>query len=176
MILSLNNLNEIRAQKIKSKFKYLHPMILKDLNEFKSLLGTTLPPSPWQKVTQEMIDYFASATKDYQWIHVDKKRAKKESPFKSTIAHGFLSLALIPKFFNEILTVSSLKRGYNYGMDEVRFPYPVIEGAQLRGIAHIESIEDQKFKCIKIVWNVKIEIKGIRKPACVAKIITIAYE
>jgi len=151
-------------------------MILKDFKEFKNLTGKNLPPSPWQKVTQEMIDHFATATKDYQWIHVDQKRAEKESPYKSTIAHGFLSLALIPKFFNEVLTVSSLKMGYNYGMDEVRFPHPVLEGAELRGIAHIESIEDQKFKSIKIVWKVTVEIKGTRKPACVAKITTIAYE
>lgn len=73
-------------------------MILKDFTEFKTLQGTTLEPSPWLQVEQEMINHFAAATKDYQWIHVDQERAKLESPYKSTIAHGFLSIALIPKF------------------------------------------------------------------------------
>jgi len=151
-------------------------MILKDFNEFKTLQGTTLEPSPWLQVEQKMIDHFAAATKDYQWIHVDQERAKLESPYKSTIAHGFLSIALIPKFLNDVLVVSSLKMGYNYGLEEVRFPYPVVEGSLLRGLVHIESAEDQKFNSLKIVWKVTIEIKGVRKPACVARMITIVYE
>jgi len=151
-------------------------MILKDFNEFKTLQGTTLEPSPWLQVEQKMIDHFAAATKDYQWIHVDQERAKLESPYKSTIAHGFLSIALIPKFLNDVLVVSSLKMGYNYGLEEVRFPHPVVEGALLRGLVHIESTEDQKFNSLKIVWKVTIEIKGVRKPACVARMITIVYE
>jgi len=151
-------------------------MILKDFTEFKTLQGTTLEPSPWLQVEQEMIDHFAAATKDYQWIHVDQERAKLESPYKSTIAHGFLSIALIPKFLTDVLEVSSLKMGYNYGLEEVRFPHPVTEGSLLRGIVHIESAEDQKFNSLKIIWKVTIEIKGVRKPACVAKMITIVYE
>lgn len=151
-------------------------MILKDFTEFKTLLGTTLEPTPWLQVEQKMIDHFAAATKDYQWIHVDQERAKLESPYKSTIAHGFLSIALIPKFLNDVLVVSSLKMGYNYGLEEVRFPHPVVEGSFLRGLVHIESVEDQKFNSLKIVWKVTIEIKGVRKPACVARMITIVYE
>ena len=151
-------------------------MILKDLTEFKTLQGTTLEPSPWLQVEQKMINHFAAATKDYQWIHVDQERAKLESPYKSTIAHGFLSIALIPKFLHDVLEVTSLKMGYNYGLEEVRFPHPVTEGSLLRGIVHIESTEDRKFNSLKIVWKVTIEIKGVRKPACVAKMITIVYE
>ena len=112
-------------------------MILKDFNEFKTLQGNTLEPSPWLQVEQKMIDHFAAATKDYQWIHVDQERAKLESPYESTIAHGFLSIALIPKFLNDVLVVSSLKMGYNYGLEEVRFPHPVVEGSFLRGLVHI---------------------------------------
>lgn len=151
-------------------------MILKDLTEFKTLQGTTLEPSPWLQVEQKMINHFAAATKDYQWIHVDQERAKLESPYKSTIAHGFLSIALIPKFLHDVLEVTSLKMGYNYGLEEVRFPHPVTEGSLLRGIVHIESTEDRKFNSLKIVWKVTIEIKGVRKPACVARMITIVYE
>ncbi len=123
-----------------------------------------------------MIDHFAAATKDYQWIHVDQQRAEKESPYKSTIAHGFMSIALIPKFLTEVLDVSSLKMAYNYGLEEVRFPYPVVEGSFLRGIDQGESIQDQKLNSLKIVWKVIFEIKGARKPACVAKMITIVYK
>ena len=151
-------------------------MILKDFTEFKTLQGTTLEPSPWLQVEQRMINHFAAATKDYQWIHVDQERAKLESPYKSTIAHGFLSIALIPKFLNDVLEVTSLKMGFNYGLEEVRFPHPVTEGSLLRGIVHIESAEDRKFNSLKIVWKVTIEIKGVRKPACVARMITIVYE
>ena len=151
-------------------------MILKDFAEFKTLQGTTLEPSPWLQVEQKMINHFAAATKDYQWIHVDQERAKLESPYKSTIAHGFLSIALIPKFLHDVLEVTSLKMGYNYGLEEVRFPHPVTEGSLLRGIVHIESTEDRKFNSLKIVWKVTIEIKGVRKPACVARMITIVYE
>lgn len=151
-------------------------MILKDFKELKDLQGKTLKPSEWLQVEQEMIDHFAAATKDYQWIHVDQQRAEKESPYKSTIAHGFMSISLIPKFLTEVLDVSSLKMAYNYGLEEVRFPYPVVEGSLLRGIIHLESIEEQKFKSLKVVWKIKVEIKGVRKPACVAKMITIVYE
>ena len=151
-------------------------MILKDFTEFKTLQGTTLEPSPWLQVEQKMINHFAAATKDYQWIHVDQERAKLESPYKSTIAHGFLSIALIPKFLHDVLEVTSLKMGYTYGLEEVRFPHPVTEGSLLRGIVHIESTEDRKFNSLKIVWKVTIEIKGVRKPACVARMITIVYE
>ena len=80
-------------------------MILKDFTEFKSLLGTTLKPSAWLEVEQEMIDHFAAATKDYQWIHVDQQRAEKESPYKATIAHGFMSIALIPLKWHIILAL-----------------------------------------------------------------------
>ena len=85
-------------------------------------------------------------------------------------------IALIPKFLTEVLDVSSLKMAYNYGLEEVRFPYPVVEGSFLRGIDQGESIEDQKLNSLKIVWKVIFEIKGARKPACVAKMITIVYE
>ena len=87
-----------------------------------------------------------------------------------------MSIALIPKFLTEVLDVSSLKMAYNYGLREVRFPYTVLEGSFLRGIVQGESIEDQKFNSLKIIWKVTFEIKGARKPACVAKMIKIVYE
>ncbi len=151
-------------------------MVLKDFAEFKTMEGKTLPPSDWLSITQEMINRFADGTEDYQWIHVDVERAKKESPFKSTIAHGFLSIALVPKFLADVLVVSSLKVGYNYGLEKVRFPHPVVEGARLRAIIKVETIEEQKQNGLKIVWGITIEIENIKKPACVAKMITLVYE
>ena len=151
-------------------------MILKDFTEFKTLQGTTLEPSPWLQVEQEMIDHFASATHDHQWIHIDQKRAEKESPYKKTIAHGFLSLGLITTFLAESVQVESLKMGFNYGIDSVRFPHPVVEGASLRGIVKVEAIEEQKFGALKSIWDITVEIKDVKKPACVAKMTTIAYE
>ncbi len=151
-------------------------MTYQDFNDFKTAEGKTFDPTSWLKVTQEMIDHFAAATHDHQWIHIDKERAAKESQYKKTIAHGFLSLGLITHFLAEAVQVNSLKMGFNYGIDAVRFPHPVVEGALLRGIVKIDSITVQKFGRLKIVWDIKIEIKGIKKPACVASMTTIAYE
>lgn len=151
-------------------------MEYKNFDEFRADEGKVFEPTPWLKVTQKMINHFATATHDNQWIHVDQKRAAKESPFKRTIAHGFLSLGLIPKFLSDAVKVSSLKMGFNYGIDAVRFPHPVIEGALLRGIITLAKVEDQKFGGLKIVWNIKIEIKEVKKPACVASMTTLAYE
>ena len=136
----------------------------------------TFDPTTWLEVTQEMINHFAQATHDHQWIHVDEARAAKESPYKKTIAHGFLSLGLITKFLSEAVQVKSLKMGFNYGIDQVRFPHPVAVGALLRGIVSVEKIEDQKFGGLKIIWNIKVEIKDIKKPACIASMTTLAYE
>jgi acyl dehydratase len=151
-------------------------MEYKDFMDFKSAEGVTFDPTTWLEVTQEMIDHFAQATHDHQWIHVDEARAAKESPYKKTIAHGFLSLGLITKFLSEAVQVKSLKMGFNYGIDQVRFPHPVAVGALLRGIVSVEKIEDQKFGGLKIIWNIKVEIKDIKKPACIASMTTLAYE
>jgi len=151
-------------------------MTYKDFTDFKSSKGITFAPTKWLTVTQKMIDHFASATNDFQWIHVDQKRAAAESPFKKTIAHGFLSLGLITTFLSESVQVTSLKMGFNYGIDSVRFPHPVVEGAALRGVVTVETIEEQKFGGLKIIWDVVVEIKDVKKPACVAKMTTIVYE
>ena len=96
-------------------------MEYKDFMDFKSAEGVTFDPTTWLEVTQEMIDHFAQATHDHQWIHVDEARAAKESPYKKTIAHGFLSLGLITKFLSEAVQVKSLKMGFNYGIDKCGF-------------------------------------------------------
>ncbi len=147
-----------------------------DFKAFQCIEGESLSPTAWLKVTQEMINHFAKATHDFQWIHVDAERAKEESPLKKTIAHGFLSLALIPKFLTDAIQVKSLKMGYNFGLEHVRFPHAVAVDSYVRGCITVDKIIPQKFNGLKIIWDVIIEIKGVKKPACSAKIITLAYE
>lgn len=151
-------------------------MEYKNFTEFKAVKGLTFAPTPWLEVTQQMINQFAEATHDYQWIHTDEERAARESPYQKTIAHGFLSLGLITKFLAESVQVNSLKMGFNYGIDSVRFPHPVVVGSLLRGWVTVKDIEDQKFGGIKVIWKIKIEIKNVKKPACVAQMTTLAYE
>lgn len=151
-------------------------MEYENFERFKTSKGLTFKPTPWLEVTQSMINHFADATHDHQWIHIDQKKALKESPYKKTIAHGFLSLGLITNFLSDAVQVKSLKMGFNYAIDKVRFPHPVVVGSFLRGIVKVEDIEDQKFGGLKIIWKIKVEIKEVKKPACMATMTTIAYE
>ena len=100
-------------------------LVFDTISDFKSIIGKELPVGNWYVVSQEMITDFANATLDKQWIHVDEARAAKESPFKSTIAHGFMSVSMISKLLEEVFTIKSLKMGLNYGLNKVRFPNPV---------------------------------------------------
>ena len=123
-----------------------------------------------------MINDFANATLDKQWIHIDEKRASKESPFKSTVAHGFMSVAMISRMLEESFTVKSVKMGLNYGLNKVRFPSPVPVNSELRMHAKIIQIEDIANNGIKITFLCTIEIKGQEKPACVAEFIAALFE
>jgi len=131
-------------------------------------VGKELGPSEWLTVTQEMIDKFADATGDHQWIHVDVERAKKEMPGGKTIAHGYLTLSLIPMFGKDIYQVDNLRMGVNYGLNKVRFPQPVKVGSKVRAGAELIEVTDVAGgKQAVVRWTV--EIDGERKPACVAE-------
>ncbi len=147
----------------------------KNLTEFKTMKGKELPTADWFSITQEMINDFANATLDKQWVHVDVERAKKESPFKTTIAHGFMSLAMISKMLEDLIQIDSVKMGFNYGLNKVRFPNPVAVNSELRMVSSIKNIEDQ-LGGIKITFSCTIEIKGVDKPACVAEFLAIMFE
>ena len=149
---------------------------IKDFSEFKLLVGRELPVSNWYVVSQEMINDFANATLDKQWIHIDKKRAEKESSFKSTVAHGFMSVSMISKLLEEAFTIQSIKMGLNYGLNKVRFPNPVPVNSELRMRSSIKEIEDLNNNGIKVTFNCIIEIKGQEKPACVAEFIAALFE
>jgi len=139
-------------------------LIVNSYEEFASHLGRQLGVSEWLQVDQERINNFADATLDHQWIHVDEARAKAESPYKSTIAHGYLTLSLLPYMWNQIIEVNNLKMMVNYGMDKMRFGRPVLVGSRVRLVATLASIENLRGIC-KAGIKFQIEIEGERKPA-----------
>jgi acyl dehydratase len=154
----------------------LEKLIFENISEFKSMIGKQLPEGNWYTITQQMIDNFANATLDKQWIHVDQERAKKESPFKSTVAHGFMSVAMISRMLEEAFAIKSIKMGLNYGLNKVRFPNPVPVNSELRMLSSVKEIEALGDNGIKVTFNCTIEIKGQEKPACVAEFLAALFE
>lgn len=138
--------------------------VINSYDEFASYLGKPLGTSEWLEVDQDRINAFADATLDHQWIHVDVERAKAESPYKSTIAHGYLTLALLPHLWDEIVEVNNLKMMVNYGMDKMRFGQPVITGSRICMTAKLANIENLR-GISKAYIDFTIEIEGQRKPA-----------
>ncbi|MFT7442817.1 MAG: acyl dehydratase, partial [Maribacter sp.] len=110
----------------------MKPLVFENFSEFKLMIGKELPTGNWYTISQQMINDFANATLDKQWIHVDEARAEKESPFKSTVAHGFMSVSMISKLLEESFSIKSVKMGLNYGLNKVRFPNPVPVNSELR--------------------------------------------
>ena len=142
----------------------MEKLVINSFEEFASHEGQQLGISDWLLVDQNRINQFADATLDHQWIHVDVERAKKESPYKSTIAHGYLTLSLLPHLWGQIIEVNNLKMMVNYGMDKMRFGVPVITGSRIRLNAKLDKIENLRGIC-KAYIGFKIEIEGQRKPA-----------
>lgn len=144
------------------------------LAELPPLIGQTVATSDWITVTQEQVNLFAQATGDHQWIHVDVERAKA-GPFGGPIAHGFLTLSMLPRFFESAMTVLETRMGVNYGLNKVRFVAPVPVGSRLR--AHMKLLAcdpiDQGGK--QMTWEVTVEREGFPKPVCVAESIARHY-
>ena len=139
-------------------------LIINSYAEFESHLGEELGASDWLEVNQDRINLFADATLDHQWIHVDVERAKEESPYKSTIAHGYLTLSLLPYLWDQIIEVRNIKMLVNYGMDQMRFGQPVITGSRVRLVTTLHNIQNLRGIC-KAEIKFRIEIEGQRKPA-----------
>ena len=127
-------------------------------------MGEQLGVSDWLEVDQERINLFADATLDHQWIHVDVEKAKKESQYKNTIAHGYLTLSLLPYLWSQIIEVNNIKMLVNYGMDKMRFGQPVVTGSKVRLVTKLQAISNLRGIC-KAEIEFKIEIEGQRKPA-----------
>jgi len=139
-----------------------------NLDELAAKVGQEVVVSDWLEVTQERINQFADATGDHQWIHVDVERARRESPFGTTIAHGFLTLSLLSHFLNNSLEFGNSKMGVNYGCNRLRFTAPVKAGSRLR--ARFKLKEFQRIEGgVQMIWDVAMECEGQQKPVLVAE-------
>ena len=141
---------------------------LQTLAELSSLAGQEVAVSDWITVTQEQVNQFAQATGDHQWIHVDVEKAKA-GPFGGPIAHGYLTLSLLPQFFISSLHVVQARMGVNYGLNKVRFPAPVPVGSRLRARMKLLKSEPIDQGGVQMTWEVTIEREGGAKPVCVAE-------
>lgn len=144
-----------------------------NLDELKAAVGEHLGTSDWHVIEQERIDMFAEATGDHQWIHVDQEKAK-EGPFGTTIAHGYLTLSLIPMLNWESYTVEGTRMGVNYGLNKVRFISPVPVGSKVRASTELLEVSDVPGG-VQQVCRVTIELEGAEKPACVAETVSRLY-
>ena len=146
----------------------------RDLEELRRQIGREVAVSDWLTVTQERIDLFAQATEDRQWIHVDPVRAAAESPFGGTVAHGYLTLSLVPRLAADTLALPEVKPSVNYGLNRVRFPAPVRAGQRIRARFSPTAVEDVPGG-VQLTWTVTIEAEGSDKPACVAETVSRRY-
>jgi acyl dehydratase len=142
-----------------------------DLQEFKGAVGHVLGESEWFTVTQDVIDKFAEATGDFQYIHVDPERAAK-GPFGATVAHGFLTLSLIPRLSQTLYKVGGIATGVNYGSNRVRFIEPVRVGSRIRSRVKLLAVEPHP-PGMRITTESTVEIEGTERPACVAEIVAL---
>jgi acyl dehydratase len=150
--------------------------VINGIEELKSLVGQEVSVSDWVEVAQSRINAFADATDDHQWIHIDVERAKTDSPFHSTIAHGFLTLSLMPYLAAQAVKVEGdFKMGINYGLNRLRFVSPVPAGSRVRGRFMLQSVEDFAGGN-QITWSVTVETEGGQKPALVAEWLVRYYQ
>jgi acyl dehydratase len=145
-----------------------------DFQELPTLVGQEVALTDWVTITQEQVNRFAEATGDHQWIHVDVERAKA-GPFGAPIAHGFLTLSLIPRFFETAFDVTHSRMGVNYGLNKVRFTAPVPVGSRLRARLTLLACEPIEGDGLQMTWKVVIELEGSERPACVAESISRRY-
>jgi acyl dehydratase len=152
------------------------PTVIPGIRALKQFVGKPLGTTEWVTVTQEQIDRFADATGDHQWIHVDVERAKKESPFRGTIAHGYLTLSLAPALLPKLVRVEGIRMGVNYGLDSMRLPAPVPAGARLRLSAQIKDVREMPGGSgARVTFALTFEVEGGAKPACVAEAVYVYY-
>jgi len=143
--------------------------VLDSPDSLKDLVGQEIAVTDWFNVTQERIQQFADATLDHQWIHVDVERARRESPFSAPIAHGFLTLSLLPHFMHEALQIKQgVRLGVNYGLNRVRFVSPVRAGSNIRARIALQSLKDVT-DGVEAIFNATVEVEGGEKPCCVAE-------
>ena len=145
-----------------------------DLVQLGGLVGQEIATSDWMVVSQDRINAFADTTDDHQWIHVDHERAKVETPFGKTIAHGFLTLSLLSPLMRDAITVDGVRMTLNYGLNRVRFVSPVPSGSRIRARVALGAVEDHS-DSTQVTWNITIEREGSDKPSLVAEWIVRYY-
>ena len=148
--------------------------VFEGIAEFEDAVGEHLGVSEWHTVTQEQIDLFADATGDHQWIHVDPHKAAK-GPFGSTVAHGYLTVSLIPRLATEIFDVRGLRMAVNYGSNKVRFPAPVPADSRIRASADLVAVT-RGASGAQATVRVTVERDGSDKPACVAEVVSVLFD
>ncbi len=145
-----------------------------NLTDLKGLAGREIAVTEWLEITRERIKKFADATDDHQWIHIDPERAQRESPYGSTIAHGFLTLSMLPKFLQDSLQIGDVRMAINYGLNRVRFPSAVRAGSRIRARIALQSIREVG-DATEATYAITVECDGSDKPCCVAELLARYY-
>jgi len=148
---------------------------LKNLRDLRDRIGQEIVVSEWMEITQDRIDRFADATEDHQWIHVDVERARRDSPFHATIAHGFLTVSMLSRLLNSSIEFGTAKMGVNYGFNRLRFTDPVPAGSRVRGRFTLQALDEIEGG-VQTTWSVVVEREGSEKPCMVAEWLTRRYE
>jgi len=149
--------------------------VVESFDEMRGLAGEEIGVSDWIDITQDRINTFAEATGDFQWIHVDVDRAKNELPGGKCIAHGYLTLSLVPQLIYSIYKIDGVAHGLNYGSNKIRFTAPVPAGSRVRARYKLVKTEDVKNKGLRMTGEVTMELDGSDRPACVAEIMSVVY-
>jgi acyl dehydratase len=148
---------------------------LKNLRDLRDRIDQEIVVSEWMEITQDRIDRFADATEDHQWIHVDVERARRDSPFHATIAHGFLTVSMLSRLLNSSIEFGTAKMGVNYGFNRLRFTGPVPAGSRVRGRFTLQALDEIEGG-VQTTWSVVVEREGGEKPCMVAEWLTRRYE
>jgi acyl dehydratase len=153
----------------------MHPLVVETPHSLSEFVGREIAVTDWLRVTQERIRQFAEVTEDRQWIHVDRERAQTESPYGTTIAHGFLTLSLVSHFMKQAIQIrSGARRGVNYGLNRVRFPSPVRADSQIRARVSVNSVKELP-DAVEAAFGITVEGQDGEKPHCVAEWIVRYY-
>jgi acyl dehydratase len=154
---------------------FMAPLTIDNLQSLKGFLGREIGVTDWLALTQERIQQFADATEDRQWIHVDRERAQKESPYGATIAHGFLTLSMLSYFVKQAIDFrGGMRMGINYGLNRVRFPSAVPAGSRIRARISLHSLKELP-DCVEAIFSIAVDCEGAEKPCCVAEWIVRYY-
>lgn len=151
------------------------PVVIPNIPALKSFIGQRLGPTEWKTIGQDQIDAFARATGDHQWIHVDIERARRESPFGGTIAHGYFTLSLVPALLPELVDVQNVQMAVNSGIEKMRLPAPVPAGSRVRMSAEYKHVREMPGGRARATIAVSVEVEGGNKPACIADVVYLYF-